>query len=982
MHCLPRSPTRLAALLLTLACLYSGPGLAAGGTWRIGHHDGFDRIVVPLAGAAAFTTHRQGEMLIVESAGLGALTAPPGSGQMAVLAAQGRLSVLVPPGITPTVWRLGERLVIDLPVVAQATKTSRPHPAPPAHKPASGRLAPPVSPHAPPQAGSERPSPPAAITPAEPKAPSAPVPVRATNLPPPEGPPSPPAASSLAPPTAKLAQGATTVALLAAEPGFPLGSILVPAPADTGSAAFRLAGAASVVFDKALSLDLAALKDDPVYGGTTSRPLAAGALLQLRLPTESSLRLLRRPEGWQIGVAGPGAGSDPDADAIDGRSRPDGVLFAARAPSSTLVLDDQQTGARLLVGTQRLAGGHVAAARRSPEFSISATWQGVVVETASDRLLLRSNKDGFLLCMAGGPVLATTWPVNQADGSDHGAAMTRRLDLPDLSVAMLGNRLRDARRDEAAAPRLGRKAPRRHVAEAMLALGMDREALTVLRMAEADDPGGGRPDPSADTLRAAASWLAGEAAGPSQSTQTASVHLPKNEGATDEDAFWQAIGPAGAAAQNGGEAARAAATLGATWSLALSYPAPIRDRLLPRLADILLETGQKAAAASLLAAAPARSLDLARAMQAEAGGHTDAALAGLDQVARDPDRDRSAKARREAVELRLATHRIDGTQAAAALQSQLYAWRGDDRERELRIRTAALLGAAGLWRQALGLLRETDKLYPQAHDRLHAAETGLVASLLTGDRAAKVPPLELVALVAECADLLDENPDASALAPVLVDKLLALDLPGRAEPILARMAQKATGDVPRAELGLRLAELLLAGGDASAAGAALEQSRKPELPTDLSNRRSLFEARMLASIGDSAGALRALEPVRTPDAVEQAAGLFERRHDWQQAADRLASLLPARIPESGTLDDKQSDLVLRYASDAAQAADMPALRRVHDSFGSRIASGARADLLHVLTQTPIDGVGDLPRAGQELASARALPDAMSSLRSP
>src|SRR5690606_28597911 len=101
-------------------------------------------------------------------------------------------------------------------------------------------------------------------------------------------------------------------------------------------------------------------------------------------------------------------------------------------------------------------------------------------------------------------------------------------------------------------------------------------------------------------------------------------------------------------------------------------------------------------------------LGLPRAMLAEAEDRTEDALAAYDALARGRDRRARAHALRRAVELRLATGRIDAKTAAQALDSALFAWRGGAEEVAARLRLAQLLRLAGEPRRALALLRETE----------------------------------------------------------------------------------------------------------------------------------------------------------------------------------------------------------------------------------------------------------------------------------
>jgi hypothetical protein len=279
---------------------------------------------------------------------------------------------------------------------------------------------------------------------------------------------------------------------------------------------------------------------------------------------------------------------------------------------------------------------------------------------------------------------------------------------------------------------------------------------------------------------------------------------------------------------------------------------------------------------------------------------------------------------------------------------------------------------AGKWRQALSLLRETDDLFPEAHAQIHDAETKLVAALLRGDSAQKLSALDLVALADEASGLLTAADADATLAPVLVDKLLALDLPARAEPILQHLFDHAGTPEQRAELGVRLAGLMADRGDWKDALGVLGHSDDSGLASSLVTRRGLLRARLLVASGKSADALGVLSGVQGEEAVELQAKILEDRHEWAAASKLLESLTGAAAFASKP-DQAQRDLILRLANDESQAGDMAALHRLRGTQGAHMATGPGAELFAVLTQDPIQAVGDLPRSGHELDAVRALP---------
>jgi hypothetical protein len=215
--------------------------------------------------------------------------------------------------------------------------------------------------------------------------------------------------------------------------------------------------------------------------------------------------------------------------------------------------------------------------------------------------------------------------------------------------------------------------------------------------------------------------------------------------------------------------------------LLLSYPHALRVRLLPLAVETMVMGGARDAAERLgesLKDDP--ELGLAAALLAEAKGETDVALARYDALAAGRDRLVRARAAIRAVELRLVAGRLAEAAAAEALERLIPAWRGDEQEFRLRLRAAELRAHAGAWRAALAQLRETASIWPDRQTQLRARAADIVQALARPENAAAVPPLEFVALAEENQDLLSSGSDAEIMAPLLADKLLALDLPRRA----------------------------------------------------------------------------------------------------------------------------------------------------------------------------------------------------------
>jgi hypothetical protein len=735
-------------------------------------------------------------------------------------------------------------------------------------------------------------------------------------------------------------------------------AILVPFDRTVGAAAFSRGGLAHVIFDDGKPVDTALLRDDPVFASARITLLPAATHLTMRLPPGKRLSLMRRADGWMVSVV-PQAGT---IEAATVRMNDGVVSIGTSSAAESVVMDDPATAGRLLVGTVRGAGGSVLVPHFSPEFSLLTSWTGVLVAAGSDRLTLRATKTGFTLATAGGPPLAAVLPDDAEQALADASGLTRRFEFAPMPVAMLRSRLSRDVGTVARSPKLSRFAPRLRAAKDMLALGLDREAASLLRMAVQDDPDQAQ-NAEGQGLLAMAEWLAGTGNG-------AGLAAP-SLGGSDEMAFWRAV-------TQPGVDAKAAATLADTWRLVLSYPQPMRHRLFPPVAAMLLRGGQRAAAGALMARVADSSLDPERAEALRMDGKTDEALALLDRLTGGRDRKQAAAAFRDAVELRLASGKMLPAKAADELDRHLYAWRDDGLEADQRLRIAELRSQAGAWRPALTMLRETERVYPSAHDRVNALERRVIADLLASSAASRLSPLDLVALVEENADLLAEKGASETLAPVLVDKLLALDLPERADPILGKLMQATDAPEAKAGLGARLAVLRLDQGDSAGAKAALANSDAAALPAALITHRAVLQARALVLDGAEDAALSALDALDSPEALDLRARLLEKRQDWHGAETVLRRLLEVSLPEKGRLTDAQQDLVLRLASAASEAGDMALMQQLQSGDATRLDPGPRAELFQALATRPVQALADLPRSGREVAAAIAMPAALAS----
>lgn len=957
-------------------------------TVRSGNHPGFGRVVIDTNGKAAYHLTQDGDHVEVHFDGNVKLGDPPSPPRnvLAITTDGPTADLTLVHGTRLHRMRLGGRVVLDLldasddaspPEKTRRTETPRTHPPPAvAATPDHGNRpqAAPTEPAAPPASATAEPAP-AAVPPANPPdtpTPAARVPVEAKPLPPPA--PSSPdpgviVETQQTPPGRDvMPENAGPVGLLARRIRLPKemdgSAFLVPFDGTTGAAAFRDGDSVYVVFDELRPVDMSQLRNDPIFHAASVRLLANGTLLRVPLPPSQSMALTQMPQGWRIAALTTEPKQQPIAvSPTDGR-----LNLTAEQSSDVVSLADPDTGATLLVGTQHRSGQGLATRRRGTEFVLRPTIQGVVVEPLSDSVVLRQVPTGFVL--DGGPTGLGLSPITSTtDALMDAAHLTRQFDFSTMPTAAL---LRQADRqiaEAAASPPMARGLKHRRAAESFLSLGLSAEAESLLHMAADQDPKLAA-SPETGALTAIAALLAGR---PEEADALAD---PRLDG-TDEISLWRAVREA----MRDDGSPGAAAVFATTAPLVFQYPKPIRDHILPLIVETMIKGGEITAAERLLSERKDDpKLAYARALMQQADGNTSKALDMLDALANGNDRFDRARAAVQAVELRLATRKLDKTQAADALEKLLYAWRGDARELALRERIADLRGQTGAWRVALATLRQARTDFPEQAATIQQRMKDTFAGMIRDQNEQHASPIEFVSTVDENADLVLDTAEDDAVQQALADRLLALDLPDRAKPILEKLMRSAKSDTAKARFGASLATLESHEGDDTGARSVLDASEAHDLPTDLTEQRMILRAEVVARLGDPAAGAAILVPFRTARATEARAQILENASDWPGAEQAWSACVALTLPDSGMLDENQTRTMLRLATATARASDDAGLADLRVKYGSRIGAGPLGDMFRLLTAEPVSTTADIRRSEREISLAASLPADLKALR--
>lgn len=710
-----------------------------------------------------------------------------------------------------------------------------------------------------------------------------------------------------------------------------------PVPA---AAAFERAGRVWLVFDRPAAMDTKAL-----VAQSGGRILEAD---QIQNPTATVLRL-RLAEGLQAGLNRDDAGwklslSDKPATpaAIPIRREPAAaggrLRLVVASATNRLDLADPEVGDTLTVVPVAADARGIGTAVQYPQFMLLPTAQGIAVQPKSESVLVKVSASGVEIEAADGLLISP----ESAGGRALLLDVERWRREGDFASAK-----QTLQRTLASAPAAGRNAARFDLARFYFARGFHTDALAVLARLQADDPAAAK-DRKFRALRGAARLQAG---------QLARAGDDLNDAALDGDpeiGLWRGWLKA---EQGDAVAAKAAFATGA--DVLGDYPPELRGRFRLAMAKAALANSDPGVAEAALAALKGDHLErgdaalaiLLRAEAAKLAGSKDDAKAGFEAASATLDRRVRPRAELARIEAALGADEIKPDEAIARLDALRYAWRGDDFEFGLLRRLGELQLGANDPRAGLGTLKQLVTRFAKAPDTPQVTRrmSETFEALFLEGGADKMPPLAALGLYYDFQELTPVGPRGDEMIRKLADRLVAVDLLGRAAELMGHQVKHRLIGEERARIAARLAVVQLLDRKPQAALDALRGSAMAGLPGALVLERKILEARALTELARYADALQLLKGETAPEAEPLRTEIHWRAEAWAAAAASIETRLGERWKGDKPFDAAERALVLQLATAASLAGDAPRLEAVRERYRSRLDGTAEADAFAVLT---------------------------------
>lgn len=737
------------------------------------------------------------------------------------------------------------------------------------------------------------------------------------------------------------------------------------------AALFERAGIATLVFETPGPIAV------PPPGATGLVPLGPTqrvgnvTVVRFNVPTGTLVDLLpvTEPRGWELATGDVVAPSESllARRASGGKGRVAiGVGLPDPGSVTWLDLDGERVAVVTAGGTKR-AG--VSKPQRFVDFELLPSRVGLAVLANADDLAVRPDIDGIAIEREGGVAVSGLTRAPEPTVAPAGDLVIDRDAWQTARRGDVGAALREKYAAAAGASNAERSAARLALAKALMANGLDMEALGVLAVAASEDP---VLDGEAQTALMRGIMTARIGRFDEAEKILANERFARNP----EARLWR-----GYIAARQGRWGAADSSLNAGISVLERYPEGVAAPLYADASEASVELGdwdgalRTIRAATLGADALTRDrVTLLRARIDEAKGGVAAALESYDALAAKAQRPIAAAASLRATMLSQTQHKIDTKEAIDRLETLALIWHGGATEAETLGMLGRLYTEAGRWRQVFATARRANILAPDAPATrtMQEAAQALFEDLFLGERAASLGGVEALALYFDFKEFAPIGRRADEIVRRLADRLVALDLLESADELLDhQVAHRLTGPA-RASVAARLATIRLMEGKPLEAFKVLEETHLPSLSEDLRRARALLRARALSDLTRTDLALETIEGESGPDAERLRADILWSARRWREAGEAHEGLLGDVWRGKKPLDDAARADVIRAGIAYGLAGESLGLERLKAKFAGPMADGPDARTFALLTRSDAPRTAAFREAARRATSAETL----------
>lgn len=368
---------------------------------------------------------------------------------------------------------------------------------------------------------------------------------------------------------------------------------------------------------------------------------------------------------------------------------------------------------------------------------------------------------------------------------------------------------------------------------------------------------------------------------------------------------------------------------------------------------------------------------------AEIQGQMDAALAQYDDLSDAPQQWISARARLARARYNLRTGDITSQQAIDELERLRYAWRGDRFEIALIDDLSKLYFDTSQYASGLEILRQGISYFPAlAQERaMYTRQSQMFRKLFLEGEADKMSPISAISLYYEFRDLTPLGNDGDLMIRRLSQRLVSVDLLGRAAELLEYQVKARLEGAQRALIAAQLAKIYILDRKPDQAMQILRATREPRLPADIEATRRYVESRALVELERYEEAEVVLDGDRSADADLLRADIYWGAKQWGRLSATVKRILGDGWRRNETMNDQQRLNLIRLTIAMTFNEDRAGLIEARRRYGLQMREGDFANAFELLTNDQELSGRELGDIASQIASVEKLQSFMRDYRS-
>lgn len=745
-------------------------------------------------------------------------------------------------------------------------------------------------------------------------------------------------------------------------------------PEEVGAAAFKRGDHVWVVFDRRAPIDLTPLRQQgaPLVDRIEQLPISGTTVLRMRVAADVYPSMKLEGFTWVVDFRQHQIKPRQQVEILAEANADTGprLIFPVSAPGGVFSIPDPDVGDELRVATVRDPGVGNDGDRRYPEFRILDSAQGIAIERIGDDVLFERSFNGYSLSSPDGLHISAVSP--EAPVSSGQTYSDKRLfnlsewvrggveafDMEEEKLLLAITEVPEDKKNDA----------RLDLARFYLAYDMGAEAVGIMKIVDSDDSKV-MQKPEIRALRGAASFLV-------RDFETAREDLadPRLDGFA-EAALWRA-----AVLAETNEWRDAAETFKAGDSILRNYPFPLKGELaLLRVEAALAIRDPRSAKGwlddldidfDLLRRGEQGDLRYHQGRIALARNDLDLARELWGGLIRTNDLKNKARAEFSLINMDRQQGNISDADVIDRLERLRYQWRGDRFELavlrrlgEVYIDSDDYFAGLQIWRTAVTYFSD-DPLAEELAQQM----TDLFQRLYIEGEADRMPPLRALALYDEFRELTPAGGQGDLMIEKLADRLVKVDLLGRASALLDHQVKFRLQGEERARIGAKLAFIHLLDNDPVGAKESLARTNFPQLDRELEDDRRRLRAKAEHELSDDREAIKLLAGDTSDQADSLRQQIYRDAENWTEAAKVLQRLSGDPPGLEGEIRDDRARHVVNWAVALKLDGDDAGLAQVRSLYGPAMNLSAFRDVFNYIVAPNEEGGASLEASLRQLAS--------------